>query len=247
MFRVIANSTTADAADMNDDFYWVAQGSILPIGGDSFGNTTSSNLGSSTHRWDDVYCNILNTNSFTPDISFKKITTAHVSADTSRVTISGFNGETNLHIEYFFNIQQTNTNMYMCINGISSTGYQSFVYQYDTNTSSTLPDITGTSLSIFKVVIPTTSSFINYGILQYSAFLSYTTATTETQIFNSLHGYGLCDSGAEFIGRKIFVICTATEDIYTSPSINKFSLTSLTFFTDGGYIKAGSYITIWKP
>jgi len=59
-YRKLIDSTTADAADMNDNFYHIGKGSILPMAGDYLRYTDSScDLGSSTYKWNNVFVNNL--------------------------------------------------------------------------------------------------------------------------------------------------------------------------------------------
>jgi len=63
-FIELENSTTADATDINNNFYHVAQGDRLPMGGDLLISTDSVyDLGSSSATWNNVFCDTLNINS----------------------------------------------------------------------------------------------------------------------------------------------------------------------------------------
>src|SRR3990167_2763300 len=61
-WTTLANSTTADASEVNNNFYWVRQGTLAPLGGASLQYTDATfDLGgtpsgtSSTYRWRDAH------------------------------------------------------------------------------------------------------------------------------------------------------------------------------------------------
>jgi len=55
-WTTFVNSTTADADEVNDNFYHIRQGNLLPMGNASMEYTTSAyDLGSSTYTWDTLH------------------------------------------------------------------------------------------------------------------------------------------------------------------------------------------------
>ena len=62
-FNILANSYTAWANQINDNFYHIAQGDRIPRGGNSLTATDAAyDLGSSTGAWNNLFCNTLNIN-----------------------------------------------------------------------------------------------------------------------------------------------------------------------------------------
>jgi hypothetical protein len=62
-FTIFEQSTTAYANEVNDNFYHVAQGHLLPRGGDSLTSTNAVyDLGTTTAIWNNLFCNTLHIN-----------------------------------------------------------------------------------------------------------------------------------------------------------------------------------------
>jgi len=60
-WTTLVNSTTIDAPSVNNNFYHVALGSILPLGGSGMEATTGVyDIGSSTYRWNNIYATNVN-------------------------------------------------------------------------------------------------------------------------------------------------------------------------------------------
>lgn len=57
-FTIITNSTTISATELNNNFYHIGQGDLLPMGGVSLtAETSQHDLGSSGNRWRSIYVN----------------------------------------------------------------------------------------------------------------------------------------------------------------------------------------------
>lgn len=57
-FAIITNSTTISATELNNNFYHIGQGDLLPMGGVSLtAETGQHNLGSSGNQWRSIYVN----------------------------------------------------------------------------------------------------------------------------------------------------------------------------------------------
>lgn len=133
MFRVLKNSTTADAADINDNFYHVFEGSILPMSGNYLRHTDSScNIGSSTYKWNNAYIdniyanNIICSGSISSTNIWSLISEFSVNAtytSTSRIEFTSLDGYDNYMIDCVFNISlyATASSIVMVINNDSST------------------------------------------------------------------------------------------------------------------------------
>jgi len=126
-FHTFVSGTVAYATEMNDNYYWVGQGTRLPYGGASLEATTAvCNLGTTTARWNNVYCyniDISGTITSTTEIQ-GKIAGYLASGAVSRVEITGLNGDAaNSWDIYCFWYSDTVTVYTMTINGDSSTSY----------------------------------------------------------------------------------------------------------------------------
>lgn len=120
-FRIFRNSTTADASDSNDNFYHVAQGSVLPMQGTSLGNTTGAvDLGSSTYNWETGYFNsipslLLESNG----ITFDHLATNTLENTTTSITFDGLNSDNDVeYFLHFYIINRTSTanQVNLCVN-----------------------------------------------------------------------------------------------------------------------------------
>ena len=232
MFRVVQNSTTADAADINDNFYYIAQGTIFPFGGDDLDYTTSSNLGSATYRWKTLYCNTMVAASFNPDISIRYIATTILSGDSSRIEVSGLSGEKNINIEYFINTQVTGSSVYLIFNGQSASGYYGYVSTRSNSSTSHAASISNSfgAILLFTNYLQTSSAFLSFGIIKANFSQDFNANKPKISCF------GTHESGGDYIGYKTFTygVCNTTT-----------SLTSLTIYSTGGDMKSGSFVTVW--
>ena len=90
-FRILANSTTADASDVNDNYYHIGQGSILPMGGSTLSEVDATyNLGSDTYKWLRTSAHTIASNYFdSAGRTWRFISRSTVNTATSRIDISG--------------------------------------------------------------------------------------------------------------------------------------------------------------
>lgn len=131
MFRIIRNSTTADAADMNDNFYHIGQGSIMPMAGNYLYSTDSScDLGSATYKWnngfiDNIDCATMNYTTMTATKSWGLLYNLDSSVNTLTSRME-FDVSTKEYSEFeiycsFVLVPTTYSTMYL--NGDSSASY----------------------------------------------------------------------------------------------------------------------------
>lgn len=98
-WKTIANSLTADASDMNDNFNLVRAGTMEPrtSAGASFVTTDSAyDIGSDSARWNNVYCNNVNAagSVTTSDRSlWILISEPPITSSDASIDISGLNGD----------------------------------------------------------------------------------------------------------------------------------------------------------
>lgn len=94
-FRILLNSTTADASDVNDNFFWGAQGSIIPMGNSSLEYTDSAyDIGSQVYRWNVLYCGTIASGSIhSGGLTYEYLERKDISAPTTTIAITGLNGD----------------------------------------------------------------------------------------------------------------------------------------------------------
>ena len=95
-FHILYESTTADATDVNDNFYHIAQGSRLPMDGVAMGYTDNAlDLGSSSVRWNNLICNNIDTASVTASYAKMPIVIADYTLPqaANEFEITGLNGD----------------------------------------------------------------------------------------------------------------------------------------------------------
>lgn len=164
------NSTTADASDVNDVFYHIAQGTRLPMGGNDLDYTTGVyDLGSSTYRWNDLYCEDINISGSltTSDKNiYSLIAETTLTSATSRIEFTGLNGDScGEYIILCRSISDTATSAgisYLHFNGDSATNYG---YQRIAAISTTVSAARNTSYSGIQVV-GTALGKIDYSIIK---------------------------------------------------------------------------------
>lgn len=105
-FTIITNSTTISATELNNNFYHIGQGDLLPMGGVSLtAETGQHDLGSSGNKWRSIYVNeIASTLTVSAPMTFN----APVTFNTATSFPSGFLG----YFPYFmaWEIYPTSTN-----------------------------------------------------------------------------------------------------------------------------------------
>ena len=165
-FTIFQNSTTAYANEVIDNFYFIAQGNRLPRGGANLEETNSVfDLGSSNYYWKQVHCNTFNINQTVSSSNlFNKILNQE-DTSTSRIEITGLNGDNNNLIISIYGVPATVTSyINLHLNGNSTTvnhhSRTHFLYSAKAATY-TAADSDG----FLIMEAETTSSYFFYGIL----------------------------------------------------------------------------------
>jgi hypothetical protein len=130
MFHILAESTTADANDLNDNWKHIADGDRLPRDGNSLTVADATyDLGSSTTTWNNLFCNNLNISQTltTADKSlwipiWEGMTVTALGGGFYKLDISGLNGDEDLEYRFKFKSNVTWTPL-MYFNGDSSASY----------------------------------------------------------------------------------------------------------------------------
>lgn len=231
-FHILLNSTTADASDVNDNFYHVAQGSRLPMGGNSLAYTNGAyDLGSASYKWNNLYCNNINVTGNLAN-TWNKIYSDELASNTTRIEISGLDGDTDINYYLICRFKSPNTTCtyYLTFNGDSSATYgyyriegsaSSAVYAYRANSQ------TGIYIG-YNNAITTTSdtTFSNTWIYGKSGFkkpalTNMMISTSETHVGNIM--------------------------MYAQVWNNTGTITSIQIYSsEASGIQIGSFIELWK-
>ena len=156
---------TADADDMNKNFYHVGRGDLIPRGGVNLiekGDTY--NLGSNSYRWSDLYAEVLD---YDKSIDTGgKILTLIVDYTVSDVVgllrFTGLQGDTDLFYLIEINYVMTegiNSDFYMRINSDSAGNYSRQTLTYDGSTATTSRG-GGTSIDMGNVLSTSDNCYV---------------------------------------------------------------------------------------
>ena len=132
MLRILINSTTADAADVNDNFYHIGKGSVMPMAGDYLRPTDSAcDLGTAAYKWNNAFIDNIDcsTVSFSGSITCDRVWILLHEVDslndsiTSRMEFSVSGHEYNEFYINFISIISSANQKLLFFNGDSSTAY----------------------------------------------------------------------------------------------------------------------------
>jgi hypothetical protein len=138
MFTIFEQSTTAYAEEINDNFYHIAQGNLLPRSGVSLTTIDSTyDLGSSICNWNNLFCNTLNIYSAVYSDNrlwqLLKTTILTVTASTIDILPAGFSGDNYEEIKISGNLYLTGSTIYLYFGDSLTCGYQ-YLRSVDTAT-----------------------------------------------------------------------------------------------------------------
>jgi hypothetical protein len=120
-FTIFVTQTTAYADEVLDNFYYLG-GDRLPYDGNSLTAIDSTyDLGSSTYKWQNVYCNSIEISSITGNGMWMLIDKVVLSSTASTVDISGFEPMDEIYITMFHKDIDTNTAIYAQVNNAGTT------------------------------------------------------------------------------------------------------------------------------
>jgi hypothetical protein len=100
-FTILANGNPTDAQEINNNFYHIASGSRIPMGGVSLAATTLAyDLGTTTAYWNNLFVNNIYANSITTANKslWTLVSEVTLTATASSIEFTGLNGDT--AIEY---------------------------------------------------------------------------------------------------------------------------------------------------
>lgn len=198
-FTILTNGTTISASVLNDNFYHIGQGDLLPRGGVSLtAETGQHDLGSSGNKWRSIYVNEL---ASTCTVSGPVTFNGTVTFNTSTTFSSGFTGYYPTLIAH--EQQPTSTAASTC-----TTSYAARVLN-----TTTLLSISGASITSNQVTLPT-------GTFEFQA-ISYFAGTGsssygKTRLYNITAGtvtaYGMSWLMFGVSGEPVFseLLCVVT-------------------------------------
>lgn len=90
-FNIIQNSTSTDQVAANENFYHIAQGSVLPMAGAILNNTNSTlDIGNSTYRWKTLFCNAIKAQTITSSYLWELSSYTELTSAANSFSIVGF-------------------------------------------------------------------------------------------------------------------------------------------------------------
>ena len=219
-FIELENSTTADATDINNNFYHVAQGSVLPMGGVDLDYTDSVyDLGSSSATWNYLKCLNINTNNVEGYAGYL-ISEVTLTATASSIEFTGLNEE-NKFVKIIAYIPKCGGNVNLILNNISSSSYSGLHIR-----------VQGASLSATE----TTTTYCNLGSATGGAsFLQCT-------ILDSSH-YGKTININALNHASITTINSIHNNSYLL--LNSTTLTSIKIISSNGILNPLTNIQVW--
>jgi hypothetical protein len=252
-FHILINSTTADAADENDNFYHIGQGSRLPLGGVSLTATDSVfNLGSDTYKWANIYAD----NAQIDNLEIGTATSANnslwfleaettLNSQTTRIEFTGLNGDTALEYMIIARFTGTGTSAryyFMGMNTESSTNYGFQILSGETNTAIAGRTNSTSAIRIGRASILTTTASYNSGIVKIN--LHPQTGIERTSIsMGGNEAWGTNINGAYFVGG----VWDNAVDTITALTFYVSNLTTgLGLATATSAFQTGTHIEIWK-
>ena len=196
-FVDIINYTMTIPDDVNNNFYHVAQGTVLPRGGDLLDATTSVNdIGSATYRFKDAYVTNINnvTGTANPDgLNLMWQLVAEVYPTTNRVAITGLNGDASgVYDIIFYGAHDANTALscFLNVNGDSTTAnyaetyFRFYTLVWAATTVARIPVITsvrqattGSQVGMGKCTLYTKTGQIRTGIIDRAMYCNGSSIT----------------------------------------------------------------------
>lgn len=179
---------TIDSDEINNNFYWGAQGDWLPMGGVNLENTDSAyNIGSDDYKWNNVYVETAYVYEKMQGC-FCEMARIEVTSPTSRVEITGINGDQEClwEVNVFNKVVNTNSasRISFYFNGDSSANYiRGFAYSLgSTTTIAVNQTVSNIQMSL---ELATTTSMICSSLKAYM----YTKTGRERHWITSLAGH----------------------------------------------------------
>jgi hypothetical protein len=228
-FTILSNGDITDASQINDNFYHVAQGSRLPMGGVSLAATTLTyDLGTTTAYWNNLYCNTIYCNSITTANKslWTLVSEVTLTATASSIEFTGLNGDTDKEYKIFIvsNINNTlGAAGFLILNGDSTTN--NYGYQNLAAVNTVVSASRGTSQSGFYF----SDLKVAFGIINLYA----KTGLPRMSIMNNIND-------------------VQSTTIYSLNNISNVwnnttsTVTTLKFYMSSYYFLAGTHIELWK-
>lgn len=235
-FRILKHSTTADASDVNDNFFWGGQGSILPMDGASLAYTTGAvDLGSSAYKWDTLYCGTVTADEIhSGGILYEYVERVSIDAPTTTMITTNINGDdSNEYLVVFYFVKPTATTHHYKLHLNGSIGSMTIKYFLNAGGVGVGKVVNSTGLICFNDSTQTISSY-SYGFVSIkSESTNHSMVHFQTSGGNpGVNGETLIGSGIDIDNNKTL---TSIHIVCTEP----FTTTTRTF-------QANSYIDVWR-
>jgi len=202
-FTHFTNGTLANADEVNNNFYYIAQGDRLPIATATMGYTDGAfNIGATATTWanlyaDNIYCTNLNITGSVSSSSVRNILMSLSESAGTSFEFTGLQGDTEK--EYYlycgFKCAASGATLSINFNGISGTSYY---HQYNGGIQSGVSSCTlivnsgSQTASIFcniyansgnnRLILANMSSPTPWGIYMYNAFMLANTSDEITSL-----------------------------------------------------------------
>jgi hypothetical protein len=220
-FIALEDSTPADAADVNNNNYFLAQGSILPVDGNNLDYTNSAvDLGSSTATWKKLYIENIYDNEITGKFGYL-IGETKLSAAAASIEFTGLTGD-NENYRLICFVPDCGANVQLVLNGDSGAAYSGLM-------------IRGQSTAVGGSLTTTTYFYL--------AAATGGAAFIDARIFDNAD-YGkmvAVKSMTDCVNTTVYSICDAQYCL-----LNANTLTSIKIKPSAGNFAINTHIMLWR-
>lgn len=248
-WTTLVNSTTADAVEVNNNFYWISQGTRLPMSGTSLNPVDGTyDIGSSTYKWANAFFDDLTVNddlvvggeiSTTNKTIWQLESRVELSATSQRIEFSGLNGDDSIEYQiwiraihgYAQDSATANIGIFITFNGDSAANYGSHYI-------SALGGAPGADRN-------TGQTYIEIGSTTWAA-------TASAEIISTFSKIDFFSKAGNIRLLNTYTLFGATNDSIYGQEIEHYvwdntsdTITSIQFNSDGTFI-SGTTIEIWK-
>jgi hypothetical protein len=224
-FTIVYKGQTISATDFNDNFYHIAQGNLLPCGGNSLVATTGVyDLGSVSYNWNNVHVQNVNLNGELQG-AMNLISEVTLTTTSTVIEFTGLNGETDELYEIICNIKGYATStVWMFPNSDSQTN--NYGIHYIRGRSTVIDSLRDTSFTGLWI-----------GLSMYDTSTSKNTKSNSIIYSNSINKTILTKM-ADSVGDTYIRSNPTIGQVWNNSAI----LTSLKFT---GYFDPGTNIQLW--
>jgi hypothetical protein len=239
-FTIFASFTTVSAAEMNANFQWVGGSHWLPRGGASLASTTGVyDLGSTVHKWDNIYTNNINVSGQSCTGFWNLVAQVTLSTTATSIEFTGLDKDIYMIEGIILSVQSIGTSLLamMRFNYDSGTNYGA-KYRIMSNTSLELYQTSSAQdIDLGWLYTPATSTNKQ---LVFNAIIYTKTGSERLCIINSIDSVNNFSSGRKIYGGGIW---NNTTDTLTSIHLKA----TLIIGPIQRYFQPNSSIRLWSP